>query len=63
MANEICFDFTIYHSGYFEWKPSLEYVSGEVCVMGNVNPDLLSHFKIQDICADDVGPINSRIYY
>ena len=31
--------------------------------MGNVDSDLLSHFKIQDICADAGGPINSRIYY
>ena len=31
--------------------------------MGNVHSDLLSHFKIQDICADAGGPINSRIYY
>ena len=31
--------------------------------MGNVDSDLLSHFKIQDICADVEGPINSRIYY
>ena len=31
--------------------------------MGNVDPNLLSHFEIQDICADGKGPINSRIYY
>ena len=31
--------------------------------MGNVDSDLLSHFKIQDICVDVGGPINSRIYY
>ena len=29
----------------------------------NVDPDLLSHFEIQDICAEAGGPINSRIYY
>ena len=29
----------------------------------NVDPDLLSHFEIQDICAKAGGPINSRIYY
>ena len=63
MANEIRFDFTIHHSGYFEWNPSLEYVAGEVSVIGNVDPNLLSHFEIQDICVDAGGPINSRIYY
>ena len=63
MAAEICFDFTIHHSGNFEWNPSLEYVSGEVSTMTNVDPDLLSHFKIQDICDEAKGPINSRIYY
>ena len=31
--------------------------------MGNVDPNLLSHFEIQDICADAKGPINSRNYY
>ena len=31
--------------------------------MGNVDPDLLSHFEIQDICANAGGSINSRIYY
>ena len=31
--------------------------------MGNVDPDLLSHFEIQDICAEAGEPINSRIYY
>ena len=63
MADEIHFDFTIHHSGYFEWNPSLEYVSGEVSTMGNVDPDLLSHFKVQDICVDAGRPINSRVYY
>ena len=63
MADEIHFDFTIHHSGYFEWNPSLEYVAGEVSVIGNVDPNLLSHFEIQDICVDAGGPINSRIYY
>ena len=29
----------------------------------NVDPDLLSHFEIQDVCADVKGPINGRIYY
>ena len=29
----------------------------------NVDSDLLSHFEIQDICAEAGGPINSRIYY
>ena len=55
MANEIRFDFTIHHSGYFEWNPSLEYVSSEVSTMGNVDPDLVSHFEIQDICANAGG--------
>ena len=63
MAAKIRFDFTIHHSGYFEWNPSLEYVAGEVSVIGNVDPNLLSHFEIQDICVDAGGPINSRIYY
>ena len=63
MAGEIRFDFTIHHSGYFEWNPSLEYVASEVSVIGNVDPNLLSHFEIQDICVDAGGPINSRIYY
>ena len=63
MANEIRFDFTIHHSGYFEWNPSLEYVSSEVSTMGNVDPDLVSHFEIQDICANARGPINSKVYY
>ena len=63
MAAKIRFDFTIHHSGYFEWNPSLEYVAGEVSVIGNVDPNLLSHFEIQDICVDVGGPINSRIYY
>ena len=31
--------------------------------MGNVDPDLLSHFEIQDVCANTRGPINIRIYY
>ena len=31
--------------------------------LANVDPDLLSHFEIQDICAEAGGPINSRIYY
>ncbi|KAK9998342.1 hypothetical protein SO802_017945 [Lithocarpus litseifolius] len=31
--------------------------------MANVDPDLLSHFEVQDICVDAGGPINSRIYY
>ena len=63
MAAEIRFDFTIHHSGNFEWNPSLEYVGGEVSTMANVDPDLFSHFEIQDICAEARGPINSRIYY
>ena len=63
MAGKIRFDFTIHHNGYFEWNPSLEYVAGEVSVIGNVDPNLLSHFEIQDICVDAGGPINSRIYY
>ena len=46
MAAEIHFDFTIHHSGNFEWNPSLEYVGGEVSTMANVDPDLLSHFEI-----------------
>ena len=63
MASEIRFDFTIHHSGNSEWNPGLDYIGGEVFTMGNVDPDLLSHFKIQDICAEVGGPINSRIYY
>ena len=63
MVAEIRFNFTIHHSVNFEWNPGLEYIGGEVSVMDNVDPDLLSHFKIQDICADAGGPINSRIYY
>ena len=31
--------------------------------MTNFDLDLLSHFEIQDICAEAGGPINSRIYY
>ena len=31
--------------------------------MGDVDPDLLSHFEIQDVCADVKGSINGRIYY
>ena len=57
------FDFTIHHSGNFEWNPSLEYIGGEVSTMANVDPDLLSHFEIQDICAEVGGSINNRIYY
>ena len=49
MAAEIRFDFTIHHSGNFEWNPGLEYIGGEVSIMANVDPDLLSHFEIQDI--------------
>ena len=63
MAAGIRFDFTIHHSGNFEWNPSLEYVGSEVSTIANVDPDLLNHFKIQDICAETGGPINSRIYY
>ena len=63
MVVEICFDFTIYHSGNFEQNPSLEYVGGEVSTIANVDPDLLSHFEIQDICVEAGGPINNRIYY
>ena len=63
MATEIRFDFTIHHSENFEWNPGLECVGGEVSIMGNVDPDLLSHFEIQDICDEVGGPINSRIYY
>ena len=63
MAAEIRFDFTIHHSGNFEWNPSIEYVGGEVPTITNVDPDLLSQFEIQDICAEAGGPINSRIYY
>ena len=46
MVDEIRFDFTIHHSGYFEWNLGLEYVGGEVSVLGNVDLDLLSHFEI-----------------
>ena len=63
MATEIRFDFTIHHSENFEWNSGLEYVGGEVSIMGNVDPDLLSHFEIQDICDEVGGPINSRSYY
>ena len=63
MATEIRFDFIIHHSGNFKWNPDLEYVGGEVSTMANVDPNLLSHFEIQDICAEAGGPINSRIYY
>ena len=63
MVDEIHFDFTIHHSGYFKWNPGLEYVGDEVSVLGNVDLDLLSHFEIQDICAEVRRPINSRIYY
>ena len=31
--------------------------------LANVDPNLLSHFEIQDICVEAWGPINSRIYY
>ena len=63
MAIEIRFDFTIHHNGNFEWNPGLEYVGGKVSTMANVDPDLLSHFEIQDICAEAGRPINNRIYY
>ena len=63
MAVEIRFDFTIHHSENFEGNPGLEYVGGEVFTMDNVDPDPLSHFEIQDICAEAGGPINNRIYY
>ena len=63
MATKIRFDFTIQHSGNFEWNPSLEYVGGEISTMTNFDLDLLSHFEIQDIWAEAGGPINSRIYY
>ena len=63
MATEIRFDFTIHHSGNFEWNPGLEYVGGEVSTMANVDLDLLSHFEIQEICVEAGGPTNSRIYY
>ena len=63
MTAKIRFDFTIHHGGNFEWNPSLEYVGGEVSTMGDVDPNLLSHFEIQDICVEVGGPINSRIYY
>ena len=63
MADEILFDFTIHHNGYFEWNSSLECVGDEVSIIGNVDPNLLSHFEIQDICAEVGGLINNRIYY
>ena len=63
MASKIRFDFIIHHSGNFQWNPGLEYVGGEVSTMANVDPNLLSHFEIQDICAKAWEPINSRIYY
>ena len=63
MANEIHFDFIIHHSWSFERNPGLKYVGGEVYVKGDIDPDLLRHFEIQDICVDAGGPINSRIYY
>ena len=44
-------------------NPGLDYIGGEVFTMGNVDPDLLSHFKIQDIYFEVGGPINNRIYY
>ena len=46
MVDEIRFDFTIHHSENFEWNPGLEYVGGEVSILGNVDLDLLSHFEI-----------------
>ena len=46
MAAEIRFDFTIHHSGNFEWNLGLEYVGGEVFTMTNVDPDLLSYCEI-----------------
>ena len=46
MAAKIRFDFTIHHSGNFEWNSGLEYVCGEVSTMANVDPNLLSHFEI-----------------
>ena len=63
MAVEIRFNFTIHHSGNFEWNPGLEYVGGEVFTTGNVDLDLLSHFEIQDVCTKVGGPINNKIYY
>ena len=57
MTDEICFDFTIRHSGYFKWNLGLKYVGGEVFVLGNVDLDLLSHFDIQDVCADTGDPL------
>ena len=39
------FDFTIHHSGNFEWNPSLEYIGGEVSTVANVDQDLLSHLR------------------
>mgnify|MGYP007088681966 CR=1 FL=1 len=55
MANEILFDFTIHHNGYFEWNSSLECVGDEVSIIGNIDPDLLSYFEIQDIFANAEG--------
>ena len=46
MATEIRFDFTIHHSGNFEWNSGLEYVGGEVSTMVNVDPNLLSYCEI-----------------
>ena len=63
MVVKISFDFTTHHSRNFEWNPGLEYVGGEVSTMANIDPNQLSHFEIQDICAEAGGPINSRIYY
>ena len=63
MADEIHFDFTIHHSRYFEWNLGLRYVGGEISVVGDVDPDLLIHFEIQDVFAEAGGPINSRIFY
>ena len=57
MVVKIRFNFTIHHSGNFEWNPSLEYLGGKVSVMGNVDLDLLSHFDIQDVCADTGDPL------
>ena len=60
MATEIRFDFTIHHSENFEWNSGLEYVGGEVSIMGNVDPDLLSHFEIKDICFEEIGRASCR---
>ena len=57
MVVEIRFNFTIHHSGNFEWNPSLEYLGGKVSVMGNVDLDLLNHFDIQDVYADTGDPL------